>query len=228
MNALNEMMSLCLAIRRIRDSNMSYSDISDINARPAGQVPSRDSAQVQSVKRKLFGDVDHLQTAADLRREEQLILTQAEQKYNFDFVNSKPKNTPYGNFEWSPADGKEASMKQSTTATSESDEKSQASVQQLRADPSGKQPVQSESRTVASSSLSSQPVTSPSQSSANNKKTNTNTLQSSKQSTIKGNCKCFSIIKANSVNIRFFASTLALKHSRVTSNCWQKANDVKT
>lgn len=65
------------------------------------QRPSRGSRSVQSVRRKLFGDVDHRQTDIDLQRELRQCEADDRSKYNFDFSSEQPIDSPDSRYEWS-------------------------------------------------------------------------------------------------------------------------------
>jgi hypothetical protein len=69
--------------------------------RDSNQIPLPNSQQVQSVRRKLFGDVDHQQTSLDLERELKQCEERDTNKYNFDFNREQPLNLPDSRYEWS-------------------------------------------------------------------------------------------------------------------------------
>ena len=73
------------------------------NGRPPrdSQRPSRGSQSVQSVRRKLFGDVDHRQTGIDLDRQLRQCEADDRSKYNFDFSSEQPIDSPDSRYEWS-------------------------------------------------------------------------------------------------------------------------------
>jgi hypothetical protein len=69
--------------------------------RDSNQIPLPNTQPVQSVRRKLFGDVDHQQTSRDLERELQQCEERDKIKYNFDFKSEQPLNLPDSRYEWS-------------------------------------------------------------------------------------------------------------------------------
>jgi hypothetical protein len=82
-------------------SAMSCRDIGGNGPPPrdTNQTPSHE--RVQSVRRRLFGDVDHQQTRLDLEHQ----LTRCEEldrnKYNFDFITQQPISSSDSRYEWS-------------------------------------------------------------------------------------------------------------------------------
>ena len=71
--------------------------------RDTNQRPPLGSQSVQSVRRKLFGDVDHNQTSLDLQRELRECEERDRSKYNFDFNSEQPLPLPSedSRYEWS-------------------------------------------------------------------------------------------------------------------------------
>jgi hypothetical protein len=94
-------MITCLPMRPNALLAMSWSDIGGNGGHPRGQRPSLDSPSVQSVSRKLFGDVDHHQTELDLQNETKQCEERDRHKYNFDFRCEQPINSPDSRYEWS-------------------------------------------------------------------------------------------------------------------------------
>jgi hypothetical protein len=94
-------MSLCFVTRGIGIvAAMSFGDIGG-NGPPhhSNQMPNQQ--RVQSVKRTLFGAVDHEQTHRDLEQELRKCQQQDMEKYNFDFAIEQPIDLPNPNYEWS-------------------------------------------------------------------------------------------------------------------------------
>ena len=82
---------------------MSYPQIGGNGRHPrdTNQRPSPGSPPVQSVRRKLFGDVDHHKTSLDLQRELKQCEERDRSKYNFDFNSEQPINSSDSRYEWS-------------------------------------------------------------------------------------------------------------------------------
>ncbi|XP_054160731.1 cyclin-dependent kinase inhibitor 1C-like [Oppia nitens] len=82
-------------------SAMAFRDIGGNGPPPRDTNAQPSNERVQSVRRRLFGDIDHQQTHRDLQQQLRQCEDEDRNRYNFDFSSEQPINSPESRYQWS-------------------------------------------------------------------------------------------------------------------------------